>query len=436
MVHQHFALARQMTAVENIIVGLSSQGLGIGLKEASKKVQALCAEYGVTLDLHIPIRNLSVGQQQWIEIIKAMYLDVKLLILDEPTAVLTPQETENLLHVIAKMRANGLSVLLITHKLREVMDFTDRVTVLRHGRVVNTVVTAEVSREILIEMMVGHSLAVHKRLGPPCGGEPVLTLERLVAFGDDKREVVRGVDLQVRGGEIVGLAGVSGNGQAELFDVILGIRKAATGQVIINRREVTNKPTGLILKLGVACIPPDRMQQGLLMGFPIKQSLILGLQNSPPFRHGLTLNETEVRNFALRSLDEYQVVAESPEQITSTLSGGNLQRLILARELAHKPVLVIANSPTRGLDIAATQYVQERLLELRDSGVGVLLISEDLDEILSISDRVVVIYRGCIVGQLASSEASRSNIGLLMAGFEVTEPLENSTQDEHDPLLF
>jgi len=418
MVHQHFVLARRMSAVENIVVGTQTRGLALNLEAAERRVQGLCDRYGLGLDLRAPVRHLSVGEQQWVEILKALYLEAELLILDEPTAVLTPQESDDLLKAISEMRTQGLAVILITHKLREVMGFTDRVTVLRQGRVVRTVETARVSREELVEMMVGRSLSPRRREPASTSGEPILELRELSALGDDGGEALRGLTLGVRRGEIVGLAGVAGNGQAELYDVILGVRHVADGQVVIHGKDLTNASPASVMAQGVGSIPPDRIRQGLLMGFPIKLSLILGLHNTPPFRRGMALDYRAVDRFSRESIREYQVMAENGDQTTNTLSGGNLQRLILARELAQKPNVLIASSPTRGLDVAATEYVHQKLIELRDSGVGVLLISEDLDEILAVSDRVAIIYRGRILGEVSGADATRSQVGLLMAGFE------------------
>lgn len=417
MVHQDFILAPPMSVIENIAVGTQSKGLILDLKHAYTRVQELCDEYGVELDLDAPVEQLPVGKQQWVEILKALFQSAELLILDEPTSVLTPQESDRLFTALIKMKKRGLSIVLITHKLREVMGFTDRVTVLRNGRVVGTVSTGEVTREDLVNMMVGRRVdfRVAKEVSAP--EETVFELRDLYVLGDNGQEELSGLTLEVRRKEIYGLAGVAGNGQEELFDVVVGVRRAESGKVILDGEDITNLSPSDVIAKGVASIPPDRTRQGLLMGFPIKENLILGYHNRRPFRKGIELKYKEIERFAERAISEYELVASSGKQTVKTLSGGNLQRLVLARELSHNPRFLLASSPTRGLDVAATRYVHQRLVELRDSGVGVLLVSEDLDEILSVSDRIAVIYRGQIVDEFDSTEATRESVGLLMAGF-------------------
>jgi ABC-type uncharacterized transport system ATPase subunit len=417
MVHQHFMLAPRMSVIENIAVATQAHGIVLDLKYAYEKVRNLCGEYGVELDLDMQVQQLPVGKQQWVEILKTLYVGVELLILDEPTAVLTPQETEKLFTALLKMRSQGLSVVLITHKLQEILGFSDRVTVLRHGRVMGTVDTAKVNREELVNMMVGRQVdfLVSKGLAVP--GKPILELCDLHVLAESGHEALKGINLIVKQKQIVGLAGVAGNGQNELFDTILGQRRATCGKVILAGQEITNLSAGNIVAQGVASIPPDRIKQGLLMEFSIKENLILGYQNRKRFRTGITLDYKKVEGFTKQAIQDYQIEVSSREQSVKTLSGGNLQRVILARELSNDPQFLIAYSPTRGLDVAATRYVHERLVELRDSGLAVFLISEDLDEILNVSDRIVIIYRGKIAGEFNAAEANREKIGLLMAGF-------------------
>lgn len=417
MVHQHFMLAPRMSVIENIAVATQTHGVILNLKDAYQRVQNLCQEYGIELDLEMQVQQLPVGKQQWVEILKALFAGVELLILDEPTAVLTPQETERLFTALLKMKAQGLSVVLITHKLQEILGICDRVTVLRHGRVIGTVNTAEVTREDLVNMMIGRQVDffVSKDLAAP--GKPILELCDLDVLGDNGHKALEGINLIVQQKQIVGLAGVAGNGQNELFDTILGQRRAASGKVILAGQEITNLSPGFITGHGVASIPPDRIKQGLLMEFPIKENLILGYQNRKRFRTGITLDYKKVETFTKQAIRDYQIEVQSGEQSVKTLSGGNLQRVILARELSNDPQFLIAYSPTRGLDVAATRYVHERLIGLRDSGLAVFLISEDLDEIMNLSDRIVVIYRGKIAGEFNAADADRPKIGLLMAGF-------------------
>jgi general nucleoside transport system ATP-binding protein len=418
MVHQHFMLAPKMSVIENIVVGTQTTGIIQEQDTARETLKKLCEDYGLDLDLDAKVVQLPVGQRQWVEILKALYLGVELLILDEPTAVLTPQESERLFETLAQMKEHGLSIILITHKLREVIGYTDQVTVLRHGKNVGTVNTAEVDRAELIHMMVGRTVDFKVEKTPADPGDPILELRGICVGPDDCPEVLSDVSLVVHRKEIIGIAGVAGNGQKELFDVILGLEEANRGKIFIGQEDVTNLNPQEIMSLGVATIPPDRIEQGLLMGFPIKESLILGLQHKAPFLQKGFLRNREIDQYAKQSINDYQIRATSGEQITGTLSGGNLQRVILARELSQDPQLLIASSPTRGLDVAAIRYVHERLVALRDAGLGVLLISEDLDEILNVSDRVAVIYRGSLVGEYDIDDADREQLGLAMAGFQ------------------
>ena len=417
MVHQHFVLSPPMTVMENIVVGIESESIWLDLKSAGRKVDSLCQEYGLDLNLNAVVGQLSVGKQQWVEILKALYVGVDLLILDEPTASLTPQEVKKLFEILGKMKANGLSVILITHKLHEVMEISDRVTVLRKGKLVGTVTTKDVNREKLVNMMVGRAVSfqVTKKLLEP--GQAVLELSDLHVLKDSGLPGINGFSLVVHKNEIVGLAGVAGNGQSELFDAIVGVRQLQKGQILLSGEDISNASPDKIIKKGIASIPPDRMTQGLLMGFPIKENLILGWHQSAPFRKGMQLQYGVIGQFAEQAIKDFEVAATSGEQIAKTLSGGNLQKVILARELSHDPRFVIASSPTRGLDVGAMEYVHKRLVELRDSGIGILLISEDLDEVFNVSDRIAVIYNGQVMGIFDANEATREGVGLLMAGF-------------------
>jgi simple sugar transport system ATP-binding protein len=418
MVHQHFVLAEPMTVVENIIVGTEIKGISLNLDRAAEKIKNLCQKYGVDLDPFAVVSELSVGQQQWVEILKALYSGVKLLILDEPTAVLTPQETENLFLIIRKMTQEGFSILLITHKLHEVMRVSDRVTVLRKGKWVATVNTNEVTKEELTRMMVGRYVAfkVEKENLKP--GKPVLEIKDVYFEKKDCLESLCGFSLTVREHEIMGLAGVAGNGQKELFDVIVGVETVKDGQILLAGEDITNNTPLETSMKGLASIPQDRIHQGLLMNFTVEENLILGLQRTPAFNHYGFLNQPSIANFAQDSIQNYDIATPSPSQIAKVLSGGNLQKIILARELSQKPKCVIASSPTRGLDVGAMKFVHNRLVELRQEGVGVLLISEDLDEIFNVSDRIAVIFRGSVMGIFDINEVDMEKIGLLMAGVQ------------------
>ena len=418
MVHQHFVLAEPMTVVENIIVGTEIKGISLNLQHAAEKIKDICKKYGVDLDPFAVVSELSVGQQQWVEILKALYSGVKLLILDEPTAVLTPQETEKLFQIIRQMTREGFSILMITHKLHEVMRVSDRVTVLRKGKWVATVNTNQVTKEELTRMMVGRYVAfkIEKEAIKP--GKPVLEIKDVYFKKNDHLDALCGVSLTLNEYEILGLAGVAGNGQKELFDVIVGVDSVNEGQILLSGEDITNNtPIETSIK-GIASIPQDRIHQGLLMEFTVAENLILGLQRRPAFKKNGFLDKHSIEEFAEESIQNYEIATPSPFQIARVLSGGNLQKIILARELSQKPKCVIASSPTRGLDVGAMKFVHNRLVELRGQGVGVLLISEDLDEIFNVSDRIAVIFRGKIMGVFDIDKINTEKVGLLMAGVQ------------------
>ncbi len=416
MVHQHFDLVPVMTVLENIVVGTEMPRITLNLGQAAERIKALCVNYGIDLSLNSPVSHLAVGQQQWVEILKTLYLGVNFLILDEPTAVLTPQETEKLFSILLKMKAQGLSIILITHKLNEVIEISDRVTVLRRGKVVATVTTSDTTKEELARMMVGRDvvfLVTREEMAP---GVPVLEITDLHALADNRQEALHGVSLQIRRNEIVGLAGVAGNGQRELFDVIVGVRPAVGGTVKLDGEDVTNLSPATLMEQGIASIPEDRVKDGLLMGLSIRENLILGSQRTSFFRSGLFLNAGKVEEFVRKKIEEFDIATSSLDQRVRSLSGGNLQKLILARELAHNPKFVIASQPTRGLDVGAIEYVRQSLFNLRQSGAGILLISEELDELFSLSDRIAVIYKGHTMGVFSVEEVTVERVGLLMGG--------------------
>ncbi len=416
MVHQHFALVAPLTVIENVIVGTPGSPVVPDLRQVEAALRKLCEEYGIQLDLHARIWQLSVGEQQWVEILKALYVGSELLILDEPTAVLTPLETEKFFLTIRAMTRRGLSIILITHKLNEVKQVSDRVTVFRRGRYVATVNTADVSKADLARMMVGREVvfSVHKDCPP--GSETVLEVKDLHALGDRGQEALRGVSLTLRRGEILGLAAISGNGQKELFEVIAGVRKATSGQVLLEGEDVTNRSAGHLMHRGVGHVPEDRLHEGLVPEFSVTENLLLGQQRSQMYRRGPFLNFPQIRKFAKMCVSTFEIKTPSLQQTTKHLSGGNIQKIILAREFTHCPQALLANQPTRGLDVGVIEYVHRRLLEKRAEGVGILLSSEDLDEIMDLSDRIAVLYKGQIMGVFEAGEARLEQIGLLMAG--------------------
>jgi simple sugar transport system ATP-binding protein len=422
MVHQHFVLIPPLSAVENIIIGTKSAGVWLDLSQATRKLQSLCDNYGVDLNLSTEIAQLSVGEQQWVEILKALYGGVELLILDEPTAVLTPQESEKLFAILKKMREDGLSIIFITHKLKEVMAVSDRVTVLRRGQWIRTVDTSTVTKEDLAELMVGREVIFQSERETVAAGETLLAVKDLYAQNDKGRAALQGISFQLHRTEILGLAGVSGNGQRELFDVLVGVRTATAGQILFDGQEVTNHSATYMARHGIASVPEDRIHQGLVMDFRVDENLILGLQRSDQFSRWSFLNQPRIESFAQEMVDDYDIATPSIRQTTKVLSGGNLQKVILARELSQEPKCLIVSQPTRGLDVGAAEYVRQRLLEQRDRGAGILLISEDLDEIFNLATRIAVIFKGQIVGILTTTEATLEAVGLLMAGVHKETP--------------
>ncbi|HEY3345304.1 MAG TPA: ABC transporter ATP-binding protein [Anaerolineaceae bacterium] len=418
MVHQHFILAQPLSVVENIVVGTHIKGLRTHLKQAAAKISDLCSQYDICMDPFARVSSLSVGQQQWVEILKALYVGIDLLILDEPTAVLTPQESLKLFSILKKMTGLGLSILLITHKLYEVLSVSDRVTVLRKGKRIATVNTRDTNRDDLARMMVGRvvNFKVSKEVLLP--GEAVLDLRDIAARKENGLPALDCLNLTVHSREIVGLAGVAGNGQKELFDLIVGVQKAVSGKMILAGHDLTNQPPAAISAKGLASIPPDRIHEGLLMGFSVQENLVLGMQNQPEFQRFGLFNQGALDRFSQKSIADYDIAAQSARQCARNLSGGNLQKVILARELSQKLKCVLASSPTRGLDVGAMEYVHNKLVQLRAEGSGILLISEDLDEIFNLADIVAVIFKGHIVGLKKVEETTREEVGLLMAGID------------------
>lgn len=416
MVHQHFMLVETHSVLDNILLGRDTPGPLLDEKGARARIIELCEQYGVTMDPDSLIWQLSVGEQQWVEILKALYDGVELLILDEPTAVLTPQESERLFSILKKMSHEGLSIIFITHKLNEVVQVSDRVTVLRKGKKVDTVNTWEITKADLARMMVGRDVVFRVKRDEIDRGDPVLEMRSVTACNDLGLECIKGVDLSIHKKEILGIAGVAGNGQKELFEVLIGMRQAEGGKVVLNGEVISGKSTGYIRKKGMAHIPSDRIKEGLVMEFSIAENMILGSEWTPPYRKGFQLNNKSIRLFAKQAMEDYEIAASSIDHHTGSLSGGNLQKVILAREIGSNPAVLIANQPCRGLDVGVIEYVHNQLLKLREQGAGIILFSEDLDEILTLSDRIAVIFKGEILGIFEAADANIENIGLLMAG--------------------
>ena len=415
MVHQHFVLVPTLSVLENIVVGTNASGILLELGKAEKEVKRLCQRYCVELDLGAKVWQLPVGQQQWVEILKVLYVGARLLILDEPTAVLTPQESRALFEILGMMTRENMSVILISHKLNEVLQ-SDRVTILRKGKKIATVQTAETTREELTAMMIGREVDVNLTKDDPVMGPEILAIQKLKARDDRGREALRGIDLVVRGGEIVGIAGVAGNGQKELFETLIGVRKARSGKVILLGEEITRRSPKYIQEKGVAFIPEDRFAEGLVPDFSVEENLILGSQRAARFKSRGFIDFARVADFANKCIADYEIATPSGKTLTRTLSGGNAQKLIVAREFAQAAKLTLANQPSRGLDVGVIEYMHQVLLEKRGEGGAILLASEDLDELYNIADTIVVIYKGQIMGRFPAAEADIQQIGLLMVG--------------------
>lgn len=422
MVHQHFMLVHNFTVAENIVLGIEpKKGIKLDMKKAIGDVEALSKKYGFAIDPNSVIQDISVGQQQKVEILKALYRGAEILILDEPTAVLTPQEIEDLGIIIKNLIKEGKSVILITHKLKEVMSMSDRVTILRRGKVTGTVKTSETSIDQLAELMVGRKvrLTVDKK-EVNLGGE-VLKVQDLVALDQRNLPAVNGVSLTVYGGEILGIAGVDGNGQSELVEVLTGLRKAKEGQITLKGKDIYNKSPKEISDNGIGHIPEDRHKRGLILKYSIFENAILGIHKNRPFSKGIVMNYRAIRDYCKKLIAEFDVRTPNDEVSASALSGGNQQKLIVAREITKDPELLIASQPTRGLDVGAIEYIHKRLVEERNKGKAVLLVSLELDEILSLSDRIAVMYDGKVVAILDRKDANEHKLGILMAGGSLDE---------------
>ena len=419
MVHQHFKLVPTLSVAENIILGMKEgRGPFINVRQAEEAIDALGQEYGLQVDPQALVWTLSTGEQQRVEILKALYRKAELLILDEPTAVLTPQESEALFNTLNRLVEAGLTLIFISHKLKEIVSVTHEVTVLRRGKVVATVKTENTTTEALAQLMVGREVLFQVEKAEQSPGEQALQLEGIEALNDKGYQALRGVNLNIRNGEIVGLAGVSGNGQRELAEVITGLRPATKGRFVLDGQELTQASVRCLLSAGVAHIPEDRMGQGLALGLSVAENMVLHDYRLPRFCHGIFLDYAQIEVHAEALVKDFDIRTPGIEVAAHTLSGGNLQKIILARELYSQPRLIIANQPTRGLDVGSCEYVRQQLVAARDRGAAVLLISEDLDEVMDVSDRIVVIYEGRL--SEAPPGADHQTLGLMMAGEEVS----------------
>jgi general nucleoside transport system ATP-binding protein len=417
MVHQHFMLIPVMTVAENIVLANepTRAGLLLDTNAADRRVRELSRSFNFAIDPEARVEAITVGQQQRVEILKALYRHADILILDEPTAVLTPQEANELFEILGTLTREGMSVIFITHKLNEVLEIADRITVVRRGKRIDTVDREGATEEGLARMMVGREvlLRVEKPVSDP--GDAVLTVDDLHVFDDRGLEAVRGISLEVRGGEIVGIAGVDGNGQAELIDAITGLRKAASGRVAVGGRNVTGASPSRILDSGLGHIPEDRQRRGLVLEFSLAENVALhDYDKAPGSRSGWLFPRQLIRR-ARELLTQFDVRGGGPQTLASALSGGNQQKVVLAREIGRGPSVLIAAQPTRGLDVGAIEFVHRRLVEARDNGKAVLLVSLELDEIISLSDRTLVLYEGEIVAE-HGPDVTEDQLGIEMTG--------------------
>jgi len=417
MVHQHFMLVPPFTVLENVILGAEPVRAGVvALAQAHARVAQLAGQHGFDLDLDARVETLSVGEQQRVEILKVLYRGAQLLILDEPTAVLVPQEVQELFRNLRRLREQGRTIIFISHKLDEVLEIAGRITVLRQGRVIDTVETPSATPPMVAEMMVGRPVLLQAPRSQASPGAARLEVRDLSVEGEQGRLRIRDVSFNVRAGEVYAIAGVQGNGQAELVEAIVGLRRAAAGRILLDGRDITTLSVAGRRAAGLAHIPEDRHRRGLVLALSTRENLILGHHRRQAFSGGLLLDERAVDRFAAERCREYDVRVPGPGTPALALSGGNQQRLVIAREFAFTPTLLIAAQPTRGLDVGATEFVYRRLVQIKEQGLAVLLVSVDLDEVLALADRVGVLYNGRIAGEFRREEADAATLGLYMTG--------------------
>ncbi|MBK3494329.1 ABC transporter ATP-binding protein [Viridibacillus sp. YIM B01967] len=418
MVHQHFMLVENFTVTENIILGSEPTKMGIvNIKDAAKKVQVLSEKYGLNVDPYAKIEDISVGMQQRAEILKTLYRGADILIFDEPTASLTPQEITELMQIMKRLIAEGKSIIIITHKLKEIMEVSDRVTIIRKGQGIGTVTTAETNPSQLAELMVGRQVEFKTEKTEANPKEVIFQIDNLVVTDYRNIEKVKGLNLSIRSGEIVGIAGIDGNGQSELIEAITGLRKVKSGTVKLNGQDITSLKPREITESGVGHIPQDRHKHGLVLDFPIGHNIALQTYYKAPISKGGVIDYSKISELAQKIIKEYDVRSGHGESTPArALSGGNQQKAIIGREVDRNPDLLIAALPTRGLDVGAIEFIHQRLIEQRDKGKAVLLISFELDEVMNVSDRIAVIYDGQIIDTVKPNETTEQELGLLMAG--------------------
>jgi simple sugar transport system ATP-binding protein len=417
MVHQHFMLVPVLSVAENVVLGAETMANRVFLdrREASTRIAALAARFGFELDPDAKVGSLSVGQQQRVEILKALYRDARILVLDEPTAVLTPQETEEIFVLLRKLAADGRSIIFISHKLYEVLAVADRITVIRRGRVIGERKPSETTEAELAELMVGRAVELTVDRGVSHSGAPMLNVEGLRVVDDRRHEVVPDATFQIRAGEILGIAGVAGNGQDELVEALVGLRRPSAGKVTLDGRDVTGFSPRAMNEAASGYVPGDRHRFGLILSFPVYDNLILTSYYREPFAHGFLRQDSAVLQSAEEQVEKFDIRVPSSTVSTSTLSGGNQQKVVVAREFDRPLKLLILDQPTRGLDVGSIEFIHRQIIAKRDAGTAVLLVSAELDEVMEISDRIAVMYRGRIVAEMDGRTADKSRVGLLMA---------------------
>ncbi len=425
MVHQHFMLVDNFTVLENLVLG-AEKGFWVRetLAGARKTLERIERDYGLELDPDALIENLAVGLQQRAEILKLLFRGAQIIVLDEPTAVLTPQETEELFKILRRLKAEGKTIILITHKLQEILAITDEVTVMRDGAVVGNVATPETSKEELAEMMVGRPVLLRVEKTPADCGDPVLQVDNLTFRAADGATLINQVTLEVRAGEILGIAGVSGNGQSELLECLSGLRPPSSGEVKILGQDISASSLAAdsraLRALGVGHVPEDRLKMGVVVSFDASESAILGYHDDRAYNGRVLSDRGKILAHCQTLMDAFDVRPAEPRWRTGALSGGNQQKLVLAREMERRPSLLLVVQPTRGVDIGAIEFIHRRLIEMRDDGAAILLVSAELEEVMALSDRIAIMFQGKIAGTLSASDATLRQIGLMMAGEEVT----------------
>ena len=432
MVHQHFMLVDTFTVLENVVLGVEGGALlAASFKSAKAELQRLERDYSIEVDPEALVGELPVGLQQRVEILKALYRGADILILDEPTSVLTPQEADHLFRILRALKDQGKTVVLITHKLREIMALTDHVTVMRQGRVVANVETAATSREELAQMMVGRRVLLRVEKQPAETGPVLLEVEHLSVVDHSGVQRVRDVSFHVRAGEIVGIAGVAGNGQSELLEALAGIQPIASGRILVKGEDTATARTArsakLMRKLGLGHVPEERHRMGLVIPFLAYESAILGHHDHPPYSGRVLMRRRAIMADVARQMHDFDVRPADPQLLTSSFSGGNQQKIVLAREMERDPEILLVGQPTRGVDIGAIEFIHRRLIAMRDAGKAILLVSVELDEIMSLADRILVMFNGGIA-EVAQGETTEQMLGLMMAGERVASAAAGSVQ--------